>query len=302
MPETCEVYIIAECLTSKFKNCYITNVEILSGKYHKKGLEGLDDMIKKLPMKLINVNSRGKLMWFELMDCKDDRFFIINSFGLSGLWHDEKSDNSRISLTLVDNKNNINKIYFTDSRNFGNITLTDDAVVCSKKINSISEDFIRDQITFDNFNKLLNVHRNKKHKIIKVLLDQTGGIGSGLGNYMCVEILYRAMISPHTALEDICSNSELTLLLYEKIMYVVKLCLLTNTSGYMDHIKDYVKHYRELINNGSIDPPLKHIDIANDTFEYLVYQQKKDKYGNSIISENIVETRNTYWCPDIQVN
>jgi len=80
---------------------------------------------------------------------------------------------------------------------------------------------------------------NKKNKtrynkeIVRVLMEgqkKDNGIGSGLGNYLTVEILYNAKISPYKKLGEIYDSKKLTKSLSNSIKYIVKLCFLTKVT------------------------------------------------------------------------
>ena len=145
---------------------------------------------------------------------------------------------------------------------------------------------------------------SKKRKdvpIVKALLrqDLKDGIGSGIGNYLSSEILYRAGISPHRTVGSL-DKDELTVLSHT-IKYVTKLCYMSNITGYMKKLTDFVKKHKDLVDRGKF--PDYHPDITvpkNQTFEFLVYGRDVDNQGNRIEKDTIDPTRTTYWVPDVQ--
>jgi formamidopyrimidine-DNA glycosylase len=301
MPEICEVCLTSEILNNKLQDTILLKVTILSGRYAKKSPVGFTDFIEKLPMRIETIDSKGKFMWVALNTIKvnkkkeSETFYILNTFGLSGIWSFEKKDYSHIEFKVFDqtNKEYI-KFWYNDTRNFGTFIFTNDELVLNKKLSMLGDDYLKTPITKTEFwnkiKKLQNtVHKNKK--IIDILMNQKM-LGSGLGNYLAPEILYRAKLSPHILLKDLTILQARTLL--HHIQYVVKLCYLHNKTGYMKFLKDYLKgHQRK---DYLSDITLK----KGDKFDFLVYRQKVDPEGNKVIAEKIVDNRTTYWVPDVQ--
>jgi len=59
MPEVCEVYLTTLYPKTKLLGTYITNINILGGRYSKKPLKGLKDFKKTFPYKIVNIDSKG---------------------------------------------------------------------------------------------------------------------------------------------------------------------------------------------------------------------------------------------------
>ena len=137
-------------------------------------------------------------------------------------------------------------------------------------------------------------------------MDQTkNGLGSGIGNYLANEILYRAKMSPHTSLKDLVSNKSRCYQLSQAIKYTFKLSYLTNISGYMEHLENFLDTHKKLIKSGELPIYHKTTKINKKDlktgFTYQVYQQKTDPLGNPVIKENIISNRTAYWVKEIQV-
>src|SRR5690606_16237701 len=101
------------------------------------------------------------------------------------------------------------KLYFNDVRNFGNMEITNNIEILNNKLNSLAPDFLKEDFTNNEFHQMIvsYVHVNNKlsqarmnKEIVKVLMDQNS-IGSGIGNYLVAEILFKAKISPYTKLK-----------------------------------------------------------------------------------------------------
>ena len=145
--------------------------------------------------------------------------YILHTYGLTGKWGLAEEKNSRISFTIKDN-NSTYKLYFTDPRNFGTIKITSDKTILDEKLNSLGLDFLETSFTeTDFFNRIKKyIHKKNgslsrpraKREVVKVLMDQTdkNGLGSGIGSYLAVEILYHAKISPHKKMKYIYKNKK----------------------------------------------------------------------------------------------
>ncbi len=307
MPEVCEIAVTAEYLMTKIKNRYITGASIISGRYTHEKLEGLELLNKNNPIKIIKIDSKGKFLWFELENNNNEKIYIMNTFGLTGDWGFEKQKNSRFKINIK-NKDNDKKytLYFTDDRNFGTLFITTDINDLNKKLDKLAPDLLKTNFSpneyLDDFKKFIDKSKSKKNiPIVKFLMsqDKKDSIGSGIGNYLSVEILYRAKISPHRILGDFSDND--ILLLAKTIKKTVKLCYVSNIIGYMIRLEKFMPKHKELIKKGKL--PNYHPDIKIDDkeeFEFLVYMQKKDKLGNDVKRDEIIKGRSTYWVPKVQ--
>lgn len=289
MPEVCEVALTAHYLCSKLKGRNITNVEVLNGKYKKNGLGFEFDK----PLKILDVNSKGKFMWFEL----SDKVWIMATFGLTGSWNlksnYEKSD--RIVFVIGDLEENL---VFSDPLSMGTIDITRDSDKLYNKLNKLAPDFLKTDFSDRDFKKWVDEYKIKHGKtlLVKALTKQNvgEGIGSGIGNYLVAEILYRAKLSPHRTINSLL-NKDITVL-SKTIKKTLASCYLSAISKYTKHlgvVKNLTKYHEDYTDNK---------DDKNDEepFEFYVYGLKKDKHGNNVTVENIVDNRKTYWVPSVQ--
>lgn len=292
MPEIAEVAITAELLNSRLLNKKITNIEFVGGRYLNKPPLDFENLKKNLPLKITKIDTRGKFLWFELDNLttqvsSKNKWFIWNTFGLTGEWSFKISENKLkyLKATITwDNK----KVYFFDTRNFGTFKFSQNEIALEKKLKQLSPDFLKDS-DFD-------ISKIKKYNIpvVTILMDQKK-IGSGIGNYLSAEILYRAKISP------LCKGSELSsqqiLDLTYWIKYMVKLAYMCNETIYMHDLNKYTPY----LNKKEYHPDIK---ITEKSLKFKVYRKKIDPYGNPVIVSKIVGSgnvkRSTYWVPVVQ--
>jgi formamidopyrimidine-DNA glycosylase len=282
MPEICEVNLTSQILLHYLKDQTISKIKILSGRYTKTDPEGFEEF--KLPSKVIDIRTKGKFLWFEM-----STGYILNTFGLEGMWSLEKQKHSRFQFVT---KKGIN-VFFNDTRNFGTFKFCMDDEELNKKLDKLGIDVLQDTYTYKTIKnkcELLSSAMRKK-TITEILMNQELVV-CGLGNYLVPEILYRAKLSPHRKINSFTINDYK--ILCDKIKETVKMCYKNNKTGYMEYLKDFLDN-KEI----KFKKYLKDIQI-NEEFEFLVYRRKKDDNGNKIIADEIVKGRKLYWCPIVQ--
>lgn len=285
MPEIAEVALTAEILEKYLLGKKLESFDFVGGKYTRTSPVGYDDFIEDLPLTVKEINSRGKFLWFELGNSKNNcTWYIWNTFGLNGMWSFEEQNYTKAVLTFTNGKT----AYFSDMRNFGTFKFSQSLPDLESKLESLSPDFLKDE-DFD-ISKISNI----KMPIVKILMDQKK-VGSGLGNYLVAEVLYKAKLSPHRLGTEL-SKSDIDRLT-KAIKYIVKLSYVDNHIGYMVELE------KEASKIGRINyhPDIK---LKNKTFRFKVYRKKTDPLGNKVEAEKIVGSgpnkRTTYWVPAVQ--
>lgn len=58
-----------------------------------------------MPLTLEIINRKGKFLWFEFIkkDAKN-KFYLMNTLGMDGRWHLNKSDNVNVEILFEDKK------------------------------------------------------------------------------------------------------------------------------------------------------------------------------------------------------
>lgn len=296
MPEVCEVRLTAQYLSSMIGH-KITQVKITDGRYAKKSMKGYDSL--EFPLKIKEINTKGKFMWFTLTH-NDETYYMLNTFGLTGKWSFEKLDFSHIKFNIK-NKTNKYNLYFSDVRNFGTIEFTTDKKVLNKKLEKLGVDLLQTSLSDDEFQKIVKSLKNKKKKIVVVMMSQDAkdGIGSGLGNYLVPEILYRAKISPHRIVSSLTKQDLIAL--NKAIKHQLKLCYISNTTDYISHLSEFLKTHRKNVEIGKFPDYHKNVKLGKEKCEFNIYRRKTDDDGNEVTGEVIIPGRTTYWVSDVQV-
>ena len=319
MPEVVEVCLTALWLNDKIAGKQLTSITIMGGRYARHSLKGLIYVNKSKPFKINKIDSKGKFLWFELTGNDNEKYYILNRFGLEGEWGFTQQEHSGLQFTITDNYGKEINLYFTDSRNFGTVEIVNNKKNLDDELRKMGPDLLKIPFTKQDFYKRLGDYVTRKtdnivkargdKKIIKVLMNQTasGGIGCGLGNYLSVEILYDCKISPHKTIREIYRDEQLAYKLADSIKYVVKSSYLNADIGYFEHLDkgmiSFVDELRKEINENKNYINNYHPDVIldkNTKFSFKVYRQKKDPYGNPIQADKIITGRTTYWSPTIQ--
>lgn len=294
MPEVCEV-----CLTSQYLKQIIggtiTNIEVESGRYLKKPIDGFN--LLKFPLKIIDIDTKGKFMWMTLSN-KNKIFYLMITFGLEGKWSLNELKYTNIIFELEHQK--YSYLYFGDTRNFGSLKFTDDVSVLNKKLNKLAPDLLKENASVNEISERFELIKNKNKRIVDILMTQElpNSIGSGLGNYLVPEILYNAKISPHRTITSLSSNDIKKII--RSIQYVLKLCYTTNSTRYISHLSKFLDKHQTGIDEGKYPDFLPNVNTHGEKFEFKVYRRTDDDFGNEIIGEEIIKGRTTYWCPSIQ--
>jgi formamidopyrimidine-DNA glycosylase len=81
MPEIIEVKNYCDFIKRKIKNQKLLNINITNGRYKKHGpFEYYNKFKKMLPLKIINISTKGKFMYIEF----ENNYYIGVTLGLSG--------------------------------------------------------------------------------------------------------------------------------------------------------------------------------------------------------------------------
>jgi formamidopyrimidine-DNA glycosylase len=300
MPENAEVALTADMISS-FRECYLTNVTVVNGRYMRKDLPGLSCAMAQLPFKLAKVKTHGKFLWMEFSDLyspttdgiSDKRLYLMNTLGLEGRWSNTRIKNVAIKFWFYDPiKRKTRTLWWADQRNFGTLVFTEDRKMLDKKLAKLAPDLLlgkhSSSLIWERFTKASKAKKWQTKPIVELLMDQNAVV-SGIGNYLSVEILYVARISPRTLVTKIVNS--MFRRLYRAMCSVVASSYYHNCTRYIDH----------LVGLKPLQLPLERYK-DNKPFRFNVYLQKKTVDGHKVIKERMLSNRTsyTYWCPSVQ--
>ncbi|MBG17509.1 MAG: hypothetical protein CMB77_04075 [Euryarchaeota archaeon] len=267
MPEGPECRKYALFLGDYIGGDTLESINIVSGRYSKKELPGLEDFKKKLPLQIQGVGVHGKFIYFIFQD----KSSLWSTLGMTGAWEKSSSNHTRVSLRFSNGK----IAYFNDMRNFGTIKFSFDPKQLAMKLASFGPDMLADDISNEVF--LSSLRKKDDLNITKALLDQT--VVAGVGNYIKAESLYLARISPFRKVRDL-SDANLKIL-NKSIKSVMRESFQTGGTT----INSYKDFYGEIGDNNS---------------RFLVYNQDSDPDGNPVKKEKTPDGRTTHWVPEVQ--
>lgn len=308
MPEVVEVRKYADFIREKLHNNPITNITILNGRYKKHEPFELFGYFKShTPLKVLDVKSKGKLMYFIF----ENDYYLLCTLGLSGGWvFIENTENDLDNITEenydhpfalqylydMDTKAYLKKmshhlnvkfstnegsLYFYDMLSFGTLKGIHGTAELENKLKTLGPDILDNTTTFKVFSDMITKKTNLDKEIGNVLVNQK--VISGLGNYLRADILWLSKISPFRKVKDL-SQSDLN-----KIFHNSKLL----TWGEYDR-KEAIKQH--IISESDKIP----MDYKRNFF---VYMQKEDINGHVVKTDTLFEgsqKRTIHWVPEVQ--
>ena len=269
MTEGMQVSAMARSVQKKFKNKTLRSIEIVKGKYKKKTPRNLIEFQKDLPLRLLDVIKKGKVIFLFF----EKGWTVIVKFGMTG-WlsteENEREEEKEEEREEEKEKPNVifdldgKKLFYTDIRQFGSLTFTKDPVYVLNELSKLAPDILDDKIKFKDIQDRIG-----STKSIDVQLMDQKLVFSGIGNIIKSEILYDAKIDPRR------KGNELSLDEWKKIFQSAK------------------KISKRVLNN---------IENGKEDFNGViyVYNKEKDKNQNKVERYSSKDGRVTYWVPSIQ--
>lgn len=179
----------------------------ISGRYAKKlpeGYEAFNKLVGASPVKVDEIGTRGKFMWWRLQAPGDPEYWFMHcTYGMSGAWQTKPSKHTSFVVEYGTHKitRDSQHLYFNDARHFGTIKFVRGGAVHRKKLESLGPCILGGQLTPEIFaEKML---RKPALPICEAMMDQHGV--SGIGNYLRAEILYDCRVDPWRNVTDITS-------------------------------------------------------------------------------------------------
>jgi formamidopyrimidine-DNA glycosylase len=309
MPEIVEVRKTRDFLSKIMKNKYIKSISILKGRYKThKPFELYYKIKNNLPLKVLDIKTKGKFMYFIL----EHDFYIFSTLGLTGGWTYKLNNSTKNSKKVGNYKfpklldyilkenyekyhktsiNNLNIefkikgsdkiVYYYDSLSFGTLKVIDNKEELEKKLNQIGPDIMDDTTTISIFIESITKKNNLDKYIGNVIMNQK--VISGIGNYLRSDILWMSRISPFRKVKNL-SEEEL------KTIYDNSRKLTWESYDLKKGIKD------KIIQKKDIFP-------RDFNRNFFVYMCEKDIYDNTVIVKNLYEgsvQRKIYYCPKYQ--
>jgi len=275
MPEGPEVTVIKDCLNDHLKGHTATGVSFPVGsKFLKKSPDGYNDFKVSLPLKIQEVKSKGKFIYFVF----EGGWYMMCRLLMNGGWHLKKAPkHNHFEMEYLEGSaSKTNSVWFVDPRHFGTLKWTKKKSDLDAELNKIGIDILNETVKEDDYLKVLKSF--PRRKIASVLMDQS--IYSGVGNYLKAEILYQSKISPHALVKNLSDK---------KLKELLKVTAEKITASYKAGGASIHKYSDVRGNKGGY------------SFHFQVYQKKVDPLGHKVKTEKTSDGRITHWVPEVQL-
>jgi DNA-formamidopyrimidine glycosylase len=277
MPEGPEVTVIKDGLNTHLKGNSIISVSIPEGsKFLKKVPDGFNEFKKALPLKVIEVKSKGKFIYFLF----ENNWILMCRLLMSGGWHLRKApkhNHMELEYQSGSLPSKTDSVWFVDARHFGTLKWSNKNSDLDDELSKLGPDLLNETVKEDQYLKTMKDYGKKS--IAHVMMDQS--VFSGIGNYLKSEILYETRVSPYAIINNIPDD---------KLKELYKISL--------KKINDSYKSGGASVRNYS---DIKGKD-GEYSFNFKVYQKKIDPLGNKIKSEKTKDGRTTHWVPALQTD
>lgn len=267
MPEGPECRQIAEGLARVVSGKKITNIEVLSGRYTKKEMSGIQRFSENLPLGVAGAGVHGKFIY---LICEKE-FSVWNTLGMSGSWKTQPGKHARIRFDLSDGSS----VYFDDMRNFGTLKFVEGKRQLIEKLESLGPDMLNEDVSPELF--ISRLRKKNTSNICKVLMDQS--VVAGVGNYLKADSLWAAEVYPMANVEDL-SDDDLSYLC-RKIKQIIRA---SYESG------------------GATIQTFSGVEYEKGSYSsrFLVYNRKEDQHGNVVTKTMTPDGRHTHWSEAVQ--
>ena len=266
MPEGPEVRRMALSLSKRVSGRMLVDIEVLSGRYLKKKIEGLAEATKNLPAKINGVGVHGKFSYWII----NNDYFLWTTLGMTGGWSKTRTKHSRVRFVLDDGE-----VFYTDMRNFGTLKFVLGRKRLISKLNKMGPDMLASDITDEDFKN--RIFKKPNWEICRAIMSQD--IISGVGNYVKSDALWLARIHPKKEVRSL-TDKEIS-----NLSAAIKKVLKTSYESGGATIRTY---------RGLND------EMGEYSQRFLVYSRKIDADGNSVIKEKTSDGRTTHWSPSRQ--
>ena len=267
LPEGPEVKKMGSDLAKAISNKTLIEIDVLSGRYTKKQIDGLSEFREASPTKIIGVGVHGKFLYI----LTNSGFNLWNTLGMTGRWSSSLTKHTRVKLSFDDDS----CVYFEDIRNFGTLKCVYGKTKLIKKIDAMGIDLLAVDLDEDDFVK--TIRKKDAVNITKVLMDQK--VFSGIGNYIKAESLWLSEIDPR---KNVCQISD------KKLKILCKAVKNTLRESYISGGATFKTHK----NFSGV--------IGDYSSRFLCYGRKTDAEGNEVHKIKTPDGRTTHWAPKRQ--
>lgn len=281
MPEGPELLHSRDML-QQFVGLHITASYVAGGRYTTAPpvghAEWADDPATREAV-LLAVEVKGKFMWWRLgpRDAEPAAcWHMLCTYGMSGGWTTLEATHPAFVFMLGDAEKTVRvRLTFDDARHFGTLKFVRGTRELERKLASLGPDMLADPP--DELGFTLRVLRRPRVTLAEALMDQH--TVSGIGNYVKAESLWLARLSPHRIV------SSLTVEEFVRLRAAI-IDVLTQSYGLKGAT---IRSYADPDGN-----------VGAATSRFACYGRRVDLDGLTIVPEETMDGRTTWWCPERQ--
>lgn len=267
MTEGPETAYLANYIARHFRGKRLKNIIIRSGRYKSHGPPANYRIFRnRLPLKLSQIYKKGKVIFLFFKG----GWTLIVKLGMVG-WFFTAHDRPEEMHGNVEFEFENDSLYFSDFRNFGTLTFTNDMRIVTDEMRRLAPDILDENLSFDSIYNRIEAIRHLELPIEDALMDQTL-LFSGIGNIIKSELLYDAKIPPRRKLSDM-TNDDWRKIYHSSRRISLKVLNYLNKHGF---------------------------DLEKYIILHKIYNRDIDPYGNKIYSHISKTGRRTYWVPAVQ--
>jgi formamidopyrimidine-DNA glycosylase len=272
MVEGPEATYQAAYLKKHFAGRRLAGIKIKDGRYKHHGPpSNYRAFVSSLPLRLLDVGNKGKVLFLLF----EGGWVIIAKLGMSGWFYrpqDKPWFEPRPNIVFDFDGSSSSQLFYSDFRNFGTLTFTQDMMTVLTEYNSIAEDIFSEKATWRHLQLRITAMQasHPRMTIDTLLMDQTMLI-SGIGNIIKSELLYDARISPRRSLASLCP---------------------VEWQAILTAARKFSKRTLAILEAGDYSA---YVSIRQ------VYNKTHDKLNNKVVQYVSADGRKTYWVPAIQV-
>jgi formamidopyrimidine-DNA glycosylase len=282
IPEGPELRRSADQLSQILVGKHLINAFVgKSGRYvddEPVGYECFLEDLTRSPMKVVEVNCKGKFMWWTLKQ-GDTTWYMWCTYGMSGQWSRQETKHSAFEVYFNDGdpRSPFESLHFNDPRHFGTLRFVNSDRDQTNKLKSLGPDMLSAPPDDATFADRFSTRTIKKKTVAEAMMNQS--VISGVGNYVKAEALYLSELSPHRLVGSL-STVELQRL-RQQIINVLRASYVSGGSTFSTY------------SNPDGTP-------GKGTHRFVVYGNDVDPLGNTVIREETLDGRTTHWVREVQ--
>lgn len=260
-----EYYIFVKPI---LENKIIQNLDILSGKYLKKGVPNIEKVQNLI---IEDILIKGKTIFIKC----GNNISLVFVHGMTGYYSQDMEKHSRFVFNFQDTQE---KLYYNDPRNFGTLNIHIEKNNFDKAWNSLGPDILNSSVTIEEFYSRFDKY--PKMKVGIALLEQK--LIAGIGNYLRCDILWYCKLHHERRIGTL-THEEKEILYDVSINMIKYYAKLEHNLKYLPAKEFFVYQQSKDIFNNKVkravfnSRTIHFVEWDNDDDDEIIIIKKKDK-------------------------